>query len=408
MASDLFTINIFTSLIAYALVIILINYSSKLYNYKSLIAAQSLCIVLTTIGMDWVNTIYEDFFYITIRYIIIQILALISVFIFVKNQNDTLIYCLILVLGSYGGNLINLVYIRKYVRIKINFKIKINQYIKPLFILFINSLATVIYVNSDITMLGLFYGDYEVGIYSFAAKIYNIIKYFINSVMIVIVPRLAYMRASDEEKYKAFIQKVSNVLLIFLFPIAMGVFGLSKSLIIVAGGEEYLSGNLSLKILAFSLIFALVASVFSNCILIINRLEKRCLISTVTSAFINVLLNLLLIPKIGIIGAAITTVIAEMVNMFIQAYYARKELNIRIHIEVKNKISIILGSIFIFGVSVVTNQIIKSDGLLNVCLKIVITFVMSVLGYIGILMTTKNDVMENFSKILLWKGKNKK
>ena len=360
-----------------------------------MIAVQSLSIILTTIGMDWVNTIYEDFLYITIRYAIIQVLALIAVFAFVKDQNDTAIYCAILVLGSYGGNLINLIYIRKYIHITINFKLKIQQYIKPLSILFVNSLATVIYVNSDITMLGLFYGNREVGLYSFAAKIYNVIKYFINSIMIVIVPRLAYIKEHDERKYISFIQKTINILTIFLFPIAAGVFGLSKSLIIIAGGNEYLPSNMSLKILAISLIFALVSSVFSNCILIINRLEKRCLISTTISASINVLLNIILIPRIGIVGAAITTVAAEMINMFIQAYYIRKELNIFIQIAPQNKIRIILNSTFVLVVSFIVNHVLTATNLLNACLRMSITFVISLLGCVGILVVTDNNILKN-------------
>lgn len=395
LASDLFTINIVTTIVAYIVIYILINCNKKLYDYKFLIAVQSLSIILTTIGMDWVNTIYEDFLYITIRYAIIQVLALIAVFAFVKDQNDTAIYCAILVLGSYGGNLINLIYIRKYIHITINFKLKIQQYIKPLSILFVNSLATVIYVNSDITMLGLFYGNREVGLYSFAAKIYNVIKYFINSIMIVIVPRLAYIKEHDERKYISFIQKTINILTIFLFPIAAGVFGLSKSLIIIAGGNEYLPSNMSLKILAISLIFALVSSVFSNCILIINRLEKRCLISTTISASINVLLNIILIPRIGIVGAAITTVAAEMINMFIQAYYIRKELNIFIQIAPQNKIRIILNSTFVLVVSFIVNHVLTATNLLNACLRMSITFVISLLGCVGILVVTDNNILKN-------------
>ena len=244
-------------------------------------------------------------------------------------------------------------------------------------------------------MLGLFYGNREVGLYSFAAKIYNVIKYFINSIMIVIVPRLAYIKEHDERKYISFIQKTINILTIFLFPIAAGVFGLSKSLIIIAGGNEYLPSNMSLKILAISLIFALVSSVFSNCILIINRLEKRCLISTTISASINVLLNIILIPRIGIVGAAITTVAAEMINMFIQAYYIRKELNIFIQIAPQNKIRIILNSTFVLVVSFIVNHVLTATNLLNACLRMSITFVISLLGCVGILVVTDNNILKN-------------
>lgn len=81
-------------------------------------------------------------------------MALIAIFAFVKVPNDIGKYCLILVLGSYGGNLVNICYIRKYVKLRINARLDFKKYIIPLFLLFVNSLATVIYVNSDITMLG--------------------------------------------------------------------------------------------------------------------------------------------------------------------------------------------------------------------------------------------------------------
>ncbi len=391
-ASDLFTINLFTSTVAYGLLFILIKYSVKLQDYKLLIAAQSFGILLTAIGMDWVNTIYEDFLYITVRSIVIQFFALMSVFLFVKGSNDTLAYCLILVCGSYGGNLINLIYIRKYIHIKLNRKIQVKSYWMPLLLLFINSLATVIYVNSDITMIGIFYGDYEVGIYSFAAKIYNIIKYFINAVMMVVVPRLAYMRENDDEKYREYVQNIINILIIFLLPITLGVFMLSRSLILIAGGEEYMPGNLSLKVLSFSLIFALLGSVCTNCILILNRLEKRCLISTFISASINVVMNLVLIPTVGIVGAGITTVIAEMVNMFIQGHYARKDVGISLKVKARNLLGIVSGSCFVMIVCFSANKIWVSDDVRIVCVRVAFAFMVSVIGYGAVLAVTKNEV----------------
>lgn len=113
--------------------LILITFSSdKMVSYKYLIFIQSISIVLSAIGVDWVNTIYEDFLYITIRYIIIQILALIAIFAFVKVPNDIGKYCLILVLGSYGGNLVNICYIRKYVKLRINARLDFKKVHHPI------------------------------------------------------------------------------------------------------------------------------------------------------------------------------------------------------------------------------------------------------------------------------------
>ncbi|HFR3474096.1 TPA: oligosaccharide flippase family protein, partial [Streptococcus suis] len=83
-ASELFTFNIITTVVSIVLLIIATLSSSKLSSYTVLIFIQSVSILLTTIGLDWVNTVYEDYLYITIRYIVLQIIALILIFLLVK------------------------------------------------------------------------------------------------------------------------------------------------------------------------------------------------------------------------------------------------------------------------------------------------------------------------------------
>lgn len=324
LASDLFVFNIFTVILSYILLSLFVLFNAKIRNYALLIFIQSLCIILTMIGMDWINTVFEDFLYITVRYIVLQLIALALIFLFIKSSKDIEKYCLILVTASYGGNLLNLIYIRKYIKIKIKRKIKIKHYIVPLSTLFINSLATMIYVNSDITMLGFFSSDESVGIYSFASKIYNVLKHLINSVIIVAVPRLAYLYEQNKEKYDTYISMIFRLLIFIIFPIVIVFSVFSDSIIYIVGGIEYCSGSNSFKILMIALIFALLASIFTNCILIINRLEKYCLISTIISAFTNVILNLFMIPRWGITGAAITTGIAEALNLVVQSYFTKK------------------------------------------------------------------------------------
>ncbi|HEM5067372.1 TPA: polysaccharide biosynthesis C-terminal domain-containing protein, partial [Streptococcus suis] len=92
---------------------------------------------------------------------------------------------------------------------------------------------------------------------------------------------------------------------------------MSDSIILLIGGEEYLTGESSLRLLSISLIFALLSSVYVNGMLIISRQEKLTLLGTILSAVINVVGNFLLIPKIGMVAAAITTVLAEGINFII-------------------------------------------------------------------------------------------
>lgn len=385
LVTDLFSISLLTTTISLVALIILTFVNNKLAGYRELILIQGLSIILTAVGVDWINTIYEDFLYITIRYIIIQIIALFAVFFFVRGPEDTAKYCLILVIGSYGGNLVNLFYIRKYVKLRINFKVNLKKYFIPLLLLFVNSLATVIYVNSDITMLGFFTNDQQVGVYSFSSKIYNMVKYLINAILVVTVPRLAFILGTDEKNYKKYLNNIFNVLILILAPCVTGLCLLSKPIIILLGGEQYLSGNNALIILSFSLIFALIASVFSNCILIINRLEKRCLVGTITSAVVNVGLNFVLIPTIGITGAAITTVLAECINMIIQAHYSYRDLGIKLEL---NKWIFIIALIEVVAVGVFcigSASIFREFSTVGSLYRIVFSIVCSVVTYLILL-----------------------
>lgn len=389
LASDLFIFNIFTAIVAYTLLGLFVLFNTKVKDYALLIFIQSLCIILTMIGIDWVNTVFEDFLYITVRYIVLQLIALVFIFLFIKSPKDTAKYCLILVTASYGGNLLNLLYIRKYVKINIKRKINIKHYFLPLSILFVNSLATMIYVNSDITMLGFFKSDEAVGIYGFASKIYNVLKHLINAIIVVAVPRLAYLYEQDKEKYTTYINKIFKLLMFIIFPIAVIFSVFSDSIIYVAGGIEYCSGSYSFKILMTALIFALSASIFTNCILIINRLEKYCLISTIISAFTNVVLNLFMIPRWGITGAAVTTGIAEALNFIIQFYFTKKKLRITVKITIKDCSKILIGSAVVLLICTSINRFINDYTVMQSFLKVAAGTFLSATGYFISFITVK-------------------
>lgn len=117
---------------------------------------------MAVIGTDWVNGIFEDYFYITVRYIAVQCICLLAMFVFVRQPEDIIPYCIISVLATNGGNLINVFYIRKYAKIRFTFDMDLKRHLVPLLILFVNSIAITIYVNSDITMLGFFESDAQV------------------------------------------------------------------------------------------------------------------------------------------------------------------------------------------------------------------------------------------------------
>ncbi len=402
LASDLLSINLMTTAAAYIILGVLIFCNAKIRDCSVLIAIQSVSLLLTAIGVDWINIIYEDYLYIALRYIALQVLSLICILFLVKTPGDTAIYCFLLMLASFGGNLVNLAYVRRYVRLKIRIKSDFCHYMKPLAILFVNSLATTVYVNSDITMLGFYCSNETVGVYSFASKLYNMLKQFINSIVTVTVPRLAYLKGQNDEIYRTYIKKIMNYLIFLTFPIAVGFTIFSDSVIYIVGGTEYLSGTFSFRILMLALIFALLASVFTNGMLIINRQEKYCLIATLVSAVLNVVLNIFLIPKLGMAGAAVTTVIAEMVNLMIQSHFAKDTLKAFRIISKKDFITLLGGCCMVAAICKMVNYFMESGGVCMTLGKVLVGCVLSAIGYYLILFLFKNDIaIEIYQKVKL-------
>lgn len=325
-ASQIFTINMWSTGLAYLLLLICLIIFSRLRNYFACILIFSLQIFFTTIGTEWIYQIYEDYGYITIRSIIFQILSLILLFIFVRSPQDYLIYAAIIVFSAVGSNTLNFIHAKQYCHIRLVWHFNWKTHMGPIIILFFASIANMIYVNSDITLLGLMKNNYIVGIYSVSSKVYQIVKTLIAATLIVTVPRLAMLFGKHKmREYKDILSKLSNILVLLALPASTGLFMLAREVVLIISGSKYLRSINSLQILCFAYIFSILAWILSDCVLIPAKREKCVLKSMSTSAILNVALNLILIPFWNENAAAFSTVLAEMC-MFVVNYHYAKDL----------------------------------------------------------------------------------
>lgn len=392
--SEVFSINVLSAAFSLICLLLTLLLSTKIRGYSSFILIQSTAIIMATFGTNWVNSIYEDYLYLTVRYIVVQFVAITCMFAFVRTTGDVIRYCIISVLATSGGDLINLVYVRRYVQIKFTHRMELKKHIIPMLVLFANSIAITIYVSSDITMLGFFVDDTSVGVYSFASKIYNILKQLVNAVIVVSLPRASYLINNRAEEYERYINKLFSAINVVLFPVVIGTFLMSDSIITIAGGKQYISGNTALKILSIATLFAIYASIFTNCVLIANRQEDKCLKSTIASAIVNVGLNTVLIPHIGMAGAAITTVIAEEVNCFMQVMYSKRYFDWH-KLHLKNSFSPLIGGIVIAVICFFSNHFIY--GAIS---RMAFAIVTSSILYFIILISFKNEIVYETLQII--------
>ncbi len=401
LGNELFTINLITTALSYCLLIITCVFWRKMHGYIGLVAVQSTTILFTTLGVDWVNGIYEDYEYMTKRYVFVKLVSLVFIFLLIKKKEDYILYAAIVSGSEVLANVLNIFYVRRYLKIRPIRKPQLKKHIWPLMVLFANAIAITVYSNADITMLGIFKDDSIVGIYSVSSKMYQIAKSLINAIIVVTVPRLAAILGSGNlEGYNRLLEKTLKSIVIFMFPIVTGMFVLSKECVLLLGGEAFVQGELAVKILSLALIPAAINSVFFDGILIANRKEKYCLMSTLLSALVNVGLNLYFIPRFSLYGAAFTTLIAEALGCGLAIFFSKGSHNMYLVFD-RDYWSVVFGCILVASVCLL------SSSLQSIILKTIVAVSISVIVYGVALLLLKNTILLELMRSIFRRFKQK-
>lgn len=393
-ANQIFSINFYSTLIAYLLLFITYCFWSKLQNYSLLILIQAPIIILTTLGVEWVYTIYEDYLYITIRSVLMQLVSLCGILMFVKNVNDYLIYALIITISSGGANVFNFIHSKKYLNLKLVTKLDLKKHLPPILALFSSAIMISIYVNSDITIIGILKDNRDVGVYTVSVKIYTILKQLLSAVIVVTLPHLSYLLGQNQiKKYRLLMNKILQTLLVFVIPLSIGLILEGKNIIRLIGGNGYLNGTFSLQILSVTIVFSLLGSFITTAVLLPYGQERKILLITSVSAVINLILNFVLIPIGGINGSAFTTMIAELLVATLSFYYSKKFTSINIF--TLNILQVIISCIPIIIICIFINSFNFSY-----ILELTFSIILSVFLYFVSLLCFKNKIIISYLKVV--------
>ena len=382
--SEMYLLNWISTGLSYLLLGILLIIIAKLHNYVELILILSIQIVFTTFGRAWVYNIFEDFWFITIVQVIFQVVSVVTLFIFVHTPNDLNTYAVINTISATGSNLLYGWHTKRYVDIhRVSFT-AMKRHIKPILLIFSTSIATTIYVNSDMTILGWIVDDRSVGLYSTAVKIYNIVKQILVAVITVSIPRLTLLAGMNE--FKQLFSRVLNMLFFMTLPAVTGLFMLSDNVILLIASETYLPAGIALKLLCIALVFALIACLFGMGVLLPYGKEKIFFVSTVISAVINVIGNFALIPVYKHNAAAFTTAFSQFIVLLICFLFSKKYIDMK-----RSYRSICCTFLGCFGI-VATCMLIKKMAYANI-VETFLCIAISCIVYFIIGLFTKNSAL---------------
>ena len=168
-------------------------------------------------------------------------------------------------------------------------------------------------LNVDLVMLGWMRSAAEIGLYSAGQKIVQVLYTLPAIVASSTFPTLSRLKGQNEQKGMAsIIEKTTIATLLIAIPVMIGGILLAKPLMIFVYGIEYSGASPAFQILIASIIFAFPNTLLSNFVFIHNK-QKKMARYMAFAAFSNVALNALLIPSLGIVGAALATLSVQII-----------------------------------------------------------------------------------------------
>jgi len=200
---------------------------------------------------------------------------------------------------------------KKFVKTKSEFDFNfLKNTIKFALPLSLLSIFGLIYIRIDTVMLSIIKGDAVVGWYNAAYNLILGLKVIPHLFMNALFPLLSYYYVSSKNSLKYAYEKSFKYLFMIGLPAALGISLLSDKIILLLYGQEYFNSIIALQILAWDILLIFLCKCSSFLFVSTDRQNKMAILIAIV-AFINIVLNLFLIPKYSYIGAAIATIAAE-------------------------------------------------------------------------------------------------
>lgn len=193
--------------------------------------------------------------------------------------------------------------------------------------LILSGIVIMMYMRLDQIMIGEMIGDKGVGLYSVSTR-FTELWYFIPSIFATsFFPKLVEKFNVDRTSYDGVCLKLFKLLFVVSFFISIFFTFFSKFIISFLYGNEYIMSVFALQISIWTGVFVFWGVAAGN-MLIVENLNKHNLLKSVQGLILNIVLNLILIPKYGINGAAVATLISQFYASYLYYFLFKKTRHI--------------------------------------------------------------------------------
>ena len=317
---SLLSLTAITTLIAVAALWIAMYTVPALMPYQDLLYVGLIKLVFNLFLMEWFFMGVEDFRYITNRSILVKCLYVLCVFMFVKDASDYKVYYGISVAMVTVNALINLIYIRKFVHYSFH-AIDMRPLYRAFLIMGVYVLLTNVYTSLNPVWLGFVTDTDEVGYFTTATKLHNIIMAFLLSFTNILFPRVSNLLA--EGKNEEFWQKINtafDAIFLFAFPTICFMLVAGPDLLHFVVGDGFEGSYLPFRIITPLVLVIGIEQILVIQILMATHCDNVVLRNSFIGAVVALVFNLLLTSYMGANGSAVVWVIAECTIMALSSW----------------------------------------------------------------------------------------
>lgn len=260
-----------------------------------------------------------------------KLLMLLAVFLLVRSPRDELEAAALLTIPSLLGGALCLV--------AVPFVAPVRWYrpgardaweaLRSSWHLFVSGAAANLYVNSNVFLLGLICGDYQVALYSLANRMTLAAFGVLGPVAQAAYPRASLLFSRSLAEGKAFVLRLSRYLLVLGAGLSLLEITFAKELIVFFGGARYSDALPVLRVMALLPLVLTIATILAQMVMINLGLERPLSRIYIGAGLLNLALLPALASRFGALGGAQSLLIIELIGPVLMALVIRRSQSFR-------------------------------------------------------------------------------
>ncbi|WP_056970817.1 flippase, partial [Liquorilactobacillus vini] len=307
--------NVLTAIV----VLILFYVITGFLRYYQLYLIESLMVISALLDISWFFVGIEDFQKVSLANMFVKVFSFILILFLVRNESDLNVYVFIISFSTLVSQALLWIFLlTKISFVKVTFSEMI-VHLLPALHYFISKIAISLYTNLNKTLLGIFSTAVFVGYYSNSLTFILMLATMMSTLDEVLLPRMSNLYANEKKESLERILKISiHTSLFVTIPMTFGILVTNNKIVSWFFGDKFIFIKSVVPFFSPLIIIIPLGVSIARQYLVPEGKIRNYNISVIAAAVVSVIINVILIPKIGIWGAVIATLTAESLNTIIR------------------------------------------------------------------------------------------